>query len=185
MSERRPPSAEAVVVREARGGDARGIARVHVASWRSTYSGVLSEEVLAGLSAERRAETWERTIARGFSPRGVFVAETEAEGVVGFASCGLERRKVPGIEAEIFALYVLDAFQRRGIGRRLVGAAVDRLLGADLTSMLAWVWSENPAVAFYRALGGEPIAEQVEVIGGCEVHEVAMAWRSTERMRAI
>ena len=52
-----------VQVREARRDDAQGIAQVHVASWRSTYHGIMPAEFLAGLSVERRTQYWMETLA--------------------------------------------------------------------------------------------------------------------------
>lgn len=37
-----------VIIRLARPGDENEIARVHVESWRSTYKGIVPDEVLAG-----------------------------------------------------------------------------------------------------------------------------------------
>lgn len=37
-----------VIIRPARPGDENRIARVHVESWRSTYKGIVPDEVLAG-----------------------------------------------------------------------------------------------------------------------------------------
>ena len=41
-------------VRAARPGDARGIARLDIETWRSTYAGMLSSAYLVGLSEQRR-----------------------------------------------------------------------------------------------------------------------------------
>jgi len=54
---------EAMPIRRATVDDVRAIAEVHVASWRAAYRGQLPDDVLAGLSVERRADMW-RGIAR-------------------------------------------------------------------------------------------------------------------------
>ena len=41
--------------------DIRGISRVHVESWKSTYHGIISESFLSNLTIERRIKNWERT----------------------------------------------------------------------------------------------------------------------------
>lgn len=45
-------------IRGATVADAEGIAHIHVASWRSTYRGIMPDALLAGLSMERRAANW-------------------------------------------------------------------------------------------------------------------------------
>lgn len=48
----------------------------------------------------------------------VFVAETENGEVIGFADCGNERSgDYPGIEGEVYAIYILEAYQGQNIGK--------------------------------------------------------------------
>jgi hypothetical protein len=50
--------------------DAEAIARVHVDSWRTTYQGILPDEVLAGLSVERRRAFWAKAPCRFYGALG-------------------------------------------------------------------------------------------------------------------
>jgi hypothetical protein len=52
-----------VHIRAASPTDARGIAAVHVASWRTTYRGIVPADYLAGLSADAREHSWRRQLA--------------------------------------------------------------------------------------------------------------------------
>jgi hypothetical protein len=47
-----------LTIRPARPGDETAIARVHVDSWRTTYRGIMPDDVLAGQSVERRERQW-------------------------------------------------------------------------------------------------------------------------------
>jgi hypothetical protein len=51
-------------IRAAEPGDAAGIARVHVNSWRTTYPSILPAAVLASLSYQRRETAWVEILAR-------------------------------------------------------------------------------------------------------------------------
>lgn len=82
----------------------------------------------------------------------------------------------PPYEAEIYALYILEAHQRRGIGRRLVQAAAREFGRRGLGSMVVWVLAANPARRFYEALGGRLAGSQPIVIGGATLEEVAYGW---------
>ena len=57
-------------------------------------------------------------------------------------------------------LYVRPAYRRLGVGRallgRLAGVAAERGCGRLEWSVLAW---NEPAIAFYRALGAQPVAD--------------------------
>jgi GNAT superfamily N-acetyltransferase len=153
--------------------DAAAIARVHVDSWRTTYRGIVPDQMLATLSYEQRETFWQDTIER--QTQGIFVAEMDGE-VVGFASCGSERTQNPIYTGELYAIYLLQQAQRRGLGRELVHSVVRWLLEQAHTAMLIWVLEQNPARRFYEALGGQSIERKTLAIGGINFWEVAYGW---------
>ena len=59
--------------------------------------------------------------------------------VVGFADGGPERGGDPVYCGELYAISILDTYQRQGIGRCLTQAVAERLLRAGFRSMLLWV----------------------------------------------
>ena len=169
------------MIRVAAASDADAIARVHVASWRTTYSGLLPDDFLESLSATNYAERWKRVIAEGSSR--VYVAEDGGE-VVGFASGGRERAGETGFEGELYAIYVLDVAQRRGFGRELVRSSVAGLRELGLGDMIIWVLRDNtPARAFYERLGGAYVRTQPITIGSATLEEVSYGWRRLDDVR--
>ena len=169
------------MIRPARLEDATAIARVHVASWQSTYRGMLPDEFLASLSETGYAERWKRVIGDGSSK--VYVAEDGGE-VVGFASGGRERAGETGYTGELYAIYVIDAAQRRGFGRELVRATVAGLRELGLDDMIIWVLRDNqPARSFYERLGGVYIRGQPITIGSVTLEEVSYGWRRLDDVR--
>jgi GNAT superfamily N-acetyltransferase len=172
-----PWPSEAAGIREAEVGDAEAIARVHVESWRTTYSGIIPDDHLAQLSHERRAQMWRNNVAKRTRQECVYVAEDENGAVVGFAAGGPERAGDPLYRGEIYAIYMLKKFQRRGIGRRLIAAIARRLLQAGFESMRIWVLAKNPSRGFYEALGGELLSEKGIAIGDTKLIEVAYGWK--------
>jgi ribosomal protein S18 acetylase RimI-like enzyme len=166
-----------VRIRPAAIDDADTMARVKVDTWRSVYSGIVPSAHLESLSYERTAEGWRQGILKSRSPLfAAFVAE-EADGqVVGVAMCGpaggVDR---PG-QGEVYVLYVLPEFQRRGIGRDLVQACGRHLAGQGMESLIVWVLKENPHRDFYRRLGGVLVGEKKIELGGAVLAEVAYEW---------
>lgn len=166
------------MVRAAVIGDAEAIARVHVATWRTTYRGILPDDFLASLTEAHYADRWRRGIGDGTSR--VFVAE-DTSGVVGFASGGRERAGEDSFGGELYALYVDDRAQRQGHGRELVRAVVGGLRGMGLTDMIIWVLRDNAAArAFYERLGGTYVRTQPITIGPTLLHEVSYGWRNLD-----
>ena len=172
-------------IREVRPEDVAGIARVHVESWRTTYRGIMPQAFLDGLSVESRTRWWEGLFARTDSRRCVLVAEDDDGEMIGFAIGGPESRGGREFTGEVYAVYLLEQHQRRGIGRRLMRAAAERLAALDMPAMLLWVLAENhPSRRFYEAIGGEALRTERIEIGGAELDEVAYGWRDTAALAA-
>jgi GNAT superfamily N-acetyltransferase len=167
---------EAMNVRLAREADAVGIARVHVDTWRTTYKGLMPDDLLAGLSYERRENYWRSLIADASRPEFVYVAEGDDGQIVGFVSGGPELSGDPIYKGALYAIYVLAEHQGRGIGRQLTRANCQRLIEQGMTSMLVWVLDTNPWRAFYEALGGKPVREKQETMGEAILNEVGYGW---------
>ncbi len=171
-----------VSIRTAAAGDAAAIAKAHVDSWRTTYAGIMPDDYLARLSYDGRERVWRKILAEPARREFVYVAEDETREVVGFTSGGPERSGDPAHRGELYAVYLLENFQRRGIGRRLILSVAERLLQAGLDSMLAWVLAKNPSRGFYAALGGEVVSEKPTEVGGAKLMEVAYGWKDLRRL---
>lgn len=158
--------------------DAAAIARVHVATWRTAYRGLLPDDFLGSLDEPGYEARWVRAI----SDPGIRVYVTEeGEAVVGFASGGRERAGEPEFSGELYALYVLSEAQGHGHGRRLVRAVVDGLHEMGIRDMIVWVLRDNPnARRFYERLGGVFVREQPITIASTVVQEVSYGWRRLE-----
>ena len=167
----------AIIVRRGRADDAASIARVHVDSWRSTYAGMLPEDMPLKLSsADHEARLWRHVLGRFRRRHYVYVAEHETDGVIGFISGGPARESGLDPEAEIYALYLLDEYQDEGIGRALFLRLATHLNREYGPSLVVWVLSENPSRYFYEAMGGRRIGRRTERMGSVEVQETAYGW---------
>lgn len=163
-------------MRAARPADAGPIAHVHRDSWRTTYAGILPLSVIAREAGRRSEAMWRRRLALQAPGAATYLAERGGEGVVGFVSCGEARAPIEGLDAEIYALYVLQAHQQRGVGRELVRECARHFVRHALFGFYLWVLKANRARMFYEALGGEVIAERTETLGGQKFAEVAYGW---------
>lgn len=169
-------------IREATLADAASIARVHTDSWWSAYREIFPGEFLAGVTYEQAEARWTR-ILNPSSPTGfTYVVEDEREGIVGFANGGAERAGDAVYSGELYAIYLLAAHQRKGLGRRLALAVVERLRRMNFDSMLVWVLADAEARYFYEALGGKKVSEQDITRGGATLKMFSYGWRD---MRAL
>jgi len=173
-------------IRRAAKADATAIGRVHVETWQAAYAGLLPDSMLAGMSDVRQSAYWSRLLADPREARGVFVADDQEMGVVGFGSCGPVRDTPEGLDGletrvgEVYTLYVEPDFQNRGIGRRLLDALFRQLRADGCDAAILWMLADNPTRFFYEGLGGERVGHRVDTMAGVDVEEQAYAWRDLE-----
>jgi ribosomal protein S18 acetylase RimI-like enzyme len=155
--------------------DAEALARVHVASWRETYAGLLPDTFLARMSVEDHARRWLASLMRP-GPHEVTLAAGGRDGLVGYVSGGPSRRRRPG-EGEVHTLYLLRKAQGSGLGRDLLEGAA-RVMAADgLQSLAISVLRDNvQARGFYERLGGIAEASRPERGPGGLMHEIYYVW---------
>lgn len=168
-----------MIIRAARLEDAKGIAIVHVDSWRTTYKNIIPDSFLDKLSYERREQLWMKNISNGH----VFVAENKNGEIIGFSSGGKERSgKYGGYEGELSAIYLLKEYQGKGIGRSLARPVISRLIELGFESMLVLVLEDNKAKYFYEALGGKVIDRLEIEIAGRKLNELVYGWEDINRV---
>jgi ribosomal protein S18 acetylase RimI-like enzyme len=165
-----------IAVRAATEADALAVARVHRESWRTTYAGILPLDVIAAYAGRHSEARWRRRLQHAGPSEAAWIAERGGE-AVGFASCGDARHLLEGLEAEIYALYVLQEHQRSGVGRALVRACARHFVRQGQFGFYLWVLKANRARMFYDAMGGVEIGEKVERLGRLHSFaQVAYGW---------
>jgi len=171
-----------IEIREAQQEDAEALAHVHVASWQTTYRGIIPDSYLDTLTPASRLDMWHARLARAAEGECTFVAEVRestlgSTTIVGFSAAGSERDGINGYDSELWAIYLLKEYRGRGIGRQLAAAATSWLVERGKKSLLIWVLKDNYAArGFYEALGGQLITEKQIIIGGNTLAEVADGW---------
>ena len=180
------PSLEAVTIRPAGLDDAPAIAAIHVGAWQETYAGLLPAAMIAAHTVETRLAVWTRIFGDPASGTTVEVAEGPA-GLVGFGSCGAQRLTelaADGFDAEVSAIYVLSAAQRRGTGSTLMAAQAAHLRQSGHRAASLWVLRDNAtARRFYERLGGVVVGERAERRERATLVEVAYGWRDLAALR--
>jgi GNAT superfamily N-acetyltransferase len=98
--------------------------------------------------------------------------------VVAFVSGGKERTGQLACDGEIYAIYLRQEAQRRGLGGLLVRRFVHELDARGFGSMAVWVLALNPSRGFYEYLGGKVIGQRQIEQEGEPFSEVAYGWRN-------
>ena len=172
-----------MTIRDATPFDAQAIAEVHVATWLTTYPGIMPQDHLDVLSVGQFAADWANRIAEGKTR--ILVAEDESAQIVGFSSGGPERTGDAEYPGEIYTLYLLKSLQGHGHGRRLLTAMARRLHEDGYPTLMLWTHIRNPARAFYEAMGGEPARTSQRIVSGITYDDVGYCWNADALARMI
>ena len=137
--------------------DLDALAELHWWSWRVTYGPLLSEAEGALLTAQERRSVWARVLADPRPRESAWLAELDGR-VAGLVWAGGAHDADAGVDAgEILAIHVEPGLHGRGIGGRLLDAAVGDLQGAGFVRAVLWVIRENvEARRFYEGRGWQP-----------------------------
>lgn len=145
-----------------------GKAYVHWKSWQESYVGIVDPGYLSRLTLEKCEE-----IAFRF-PNNTWVAVEDGR-VIGFAAAGKTRG--PGgqssDEGEVYAIYVLEEFQKKKVGYRLMRYCLEQLAGCR--KVYVWVLKENKkAISFYEQVGFRADGSEEELVLGTPVLAIRM-----------
>jgi ribosomal protein S18 acetylase RimI-like enzyme len=164
-----------LVLREATIEDLRPLADLHVRTYNETHVGPFG----SGPTYATREWQWREKLLEADATNFVLVLETPSLQLVGFIWCHPTKDN-PGYAARLNKIYLLRDYQRHGLGKRMVAAAVDRLLENGLTSMALFTEPDNePACRFYDQLGGERQLDDRGAFGGM------YGWTDLRRLKAL
>ena len=177
-----------VTIRPAQSGDALGVARVQIDTWRDAYVGVLPDDTLLDLDEMRAAVRWTRVAGSLRGPETLVVAVVEG-GVVGFCHGGAGRRPLARASdrddatAEIYALYVDPSYQGLGLGRALLADVSRRLIAHGFDSLVLMTLAGNRhGRRFYDRIGGAAGDMVPSVVVGTPAEQVPYFWPDIERL---
>ena len=164
-----------IEIRRAKASDAAAVADTHDEAWRGAYQGVIPGLELEKLVTRRGPDWWDSAIRKG--SRIALMAF--GDNIAGYANYGRNRARSLFYDGEVYELYLRPEFQGLGFGRRLFAAARRDLAQSGLKTLVVWALSDNePAVEFYRALGGRAVARSSERFGTKVLDKVAFAWQA-------
>jgi ribosomal protein S18 acetylase RimI-like enzyme len=152
-------------------------ARVHRATFLATYSGLLPESFLEGLTHDVAVAYLTSYLQAGAE---ALIARIDGR-CVGTALGGPFRRSGDPATAEIYSLYVATGHQRSGVGRVLLCRLFERFRKRGWSRVIVRVVSSNPAVEFYRHTGALDVGRQAVVYGDTPVEECLLEYPDLNR----
>lgn len=168
---------KSIHIRVANPTDAEQIAFVHIDSWRTTYRRILTDNFLDKMNLKERTNYWSKILTN--KSESVFVADNGK--VIGFAAAGESSNK-KCFDCILYAIYILQQYQKNNIGRQLLRATVKYLQTNGHKSMYVWVLQDNNSKTFYERLGGEIIDKKEIEIDGQKHIEIAYGWSEIHKL---
>lgn len=142
--------------------DAPAIARLHLASWRRAYRDLAPREVFEAMDEALRLKRWTATLTQPLAQQAVVVAQRDGR-LAGMGMATPPSQAGFGARGEIGSLYIDPSFQRLGLGRRLMSVLAGQISAWGYGGVaLGVVVGNEPAIAFYEALGGRGAGSYVD-----------------------
>jgi ribosomal protein S18 acetylase RimI-like enzyme len=164
-----------LMIREATAADIPALAELHVKTWNATYPDVQKKPTY-----EIRERQWREAFEVTDGSWFCLVIEDQSGELVGFAKgTPYDHRDLPDFAGQLSKIYLLREYQRRGLGRRLVGHVARRFLRQGITSMVLFAEPRNPSCRFYEALGAERLLDEAGNFHG------GYGWRDLRSLASI
>ena len=138
-------------IRKALLDDAYNRAVCHVSSWQSAYKGIVPDEILNNLSAEKIAEKFKAELER--NEYSYYCAEYANE-VVGHFNIGKCREDDKLDAGELRGIYLIEKLWGKGHGKEMMEYALNLLKKTGYDEVILWVLEDNNrARKFYEKCG--------------------------------
>lgn len=167
-----------MITRHATMEDAAGIAKVHVDTWHTTYSGILPQSVLDNLSYAKRTELWESNIAN--ENNVIFVSENCKGEITGFVVGATRETNLEPGASDLTSIYLLEECQGKGVGKQLLKVMMQSFKERGFQKIYVDVLSENNTRHFYEYYGAEYVKTVQLNWDGTIIDEDIYVWKDID-----
>ncbi|WP_035289166.1 GNAT family N-acetyltransferase [Clostridium sp. KNHs214] len=139
-------------VRYADVDDAKILGQIHSESWKVAYKGVVPDEVLNNITAEKRQKYFEKALTEGWEEDAIIFKDNKAVGLICIGKCrDADKEEFWG---EIWGIYLLPEYWNMGIGFELINWGLNELKRRNYKKIALWVLEGNlNARNFYEKMG--------------------------------
>ncbi|UYP47519.1 hypothetical protein NEF87_003804 [Candidatus Lokiarchaeum ossiferum] len=167
--------AKELIIRDIELSDIQKISQINVNVWKSAYKGVIPVSYLDSINYQDNFQAWKKIFNNQGKDELFLVAELNSE-VIGFVWAGPEREKGIKNQSELYAIYIKEINQRKGVGKKLFTIIFDEFQKREYQSMVLWTLKENPYRFFYESLGGELNSTKKEDFNGTKLFLSEYHW---------
>lgn len=162
------------MIREGIKNDAEQIAKLKIRNYQKTYNNIFSNQFLNEMNIEDEKQKY----INGLKNRKVLVYYDE-DNVLGYIYYGKRKNHkevLKDYDGEIYAIYVDVDFQKKGIGKKLIIAALNDLIN-DYNKIILWCMKDNyDSLQFYEKRNFTKLENIATEIGGKELYETGLGF---------
>ena len=136
--------------RDATEADIAELGKLHAITWAQTYSA-------KNPNIQLRQYQWRKAFAEENDGSWFCILViNKANELVGFAKGKIyQDNESPELRGDLNKIYLLNDYQRLGLGTKLIGHVARRFLSRGVNDMVLFGVPQNPSCAFHEAMGGE------------------------------
>jgi ribosomal protein S18 acetylase RimI-like enzyme len=152
-------SIDTIRIRELGIDDIATLASIHVKTWNETYARGNN-----GPSIQLRESQWREKFRKKDDSWFILGVENTKGEMIGFAVG--QKHNSEEYKGEINKIYLLQEYQRLGIGSKLLREVVRRFQQMGINSMVLFGIPQNPTGGFHEAMGGKRLYDKQGVFHG-------------------
>ena len=141
---------DSFIFRDATQADIAALGKLHAITWAQTYNAKIP-------NIQLRQYQWRKAFdeENDGSWFCILVVNKENE-LVGFAKGKIyKEHDSSGLRGDLNKIYLLNDYQRMGLGTQLIGHVARRFLSMGINDMVLFGVPQNPSCAFHEAMSGE------------------------------
>ena len=152
---------DSFIFRDAKEEDIPELGKLHAITWAQTYNGKPNIKL--------RQYQWDKAFKEENDGSWfcILVADTNNK-LVGFAKGIISKNESSSEQhGDLNKIYLLNDYQRLGLGKKLFAHVVERFLSKGVNDMTLFGVPQNPSCAFHEAMGGERLYSKKGTFDGC------------------
>lgn len=167
-----------MMLRVATNTDLDAIIDLYVTGWQHSYVGTVDQNFLATMGSNPRSRDYLASLLSAERTDAVVLLAEEENTPAGFIAAGMSRDVMDRDLAEIYAIYIAAAHQKKRLGRRLFDVCCKHLRQRGFKRLRVWTFTANEnAQSAYKRWGGTlSDATRMVAIGGDHLEEVSFDW---------
>ena len=157
--------------RDATENDIPDLGKLHALTWAQTYNA-------RNPNFELRQYQWHKTFKEENDGSWFCILVVDKNNkLVGFAKGIISKNESsPEQHGDLNKIYLLNDYQRLGLGKKLFAHVLERFLSKGVNDMTLFGVQQNPSCAFHEAMGGEKLYSEKGTFDGCYI------WRDLKKL---